>query len=433
MNEYDSLAMRQLLQEKGFEDVENMDEADIVILETCSVRQKAEDKVFGMIGKLSARRRTTGLPVIIVAGCMAERMKQDLLKKFPQVDIIIGPGHIQYIAEKTQDVLQNFSAGKTAMSVLGFETDRAGETYHKGLYNGIKEIKAFVTVIRGCANYCSYCIVPYVRGPEQSRPYEEILTEISELMERGVKEITLLGQNINIYGKDLDPPISFPELLKKIIAIDSFDRVRFVTTHPKDTRAELIELMAGEEKLMPYLHMPFQSGSDRILKKMNRKYTREEYMKKIESFRKIYPGLSITTDIIVGFPGESEEDYEQTKDMVQKIQFDSAFIFKYSDRSGTRAAEEKEKVPESIIVRRHSELLALQNEITLKKNKAMEGQMVHVLVEGESKTNPTRLTGRTEQNKIAVFEKNNTVKAGDIIKVKVATGCSHSLYCKILK
>ena len=262
---------------------------------------------------------------------------------------------------------------------------------------------------------------------------QQIFEEIKELVKNGVKEITLLGQNINIYGRDLQPPVNFIDLLKQVAAIQNLQRIRFVTTHPKDTGCELVELMAVEEKIMPYLHMPFQAGSNKILKKMNRRYTREEYIEKVQSFRKLYPDLSLSTDVIVGYPGETEEDFLLTKAILEETRFDGAFIFKYSDRSGTKAESEDEKLSEIEIKRRHKELLKLQNNITFEKNKELKGLIVKVLVEGISKTDPSRLTGRTEHNRIAVFQKDDNIKTGDIVNATVINGYNHSLYCEYLK
>jgi tRNA-2-methylthio-N6-dimethylallyladenosine synthase len=427
MNSYDALAMEGLMREKGFIIAGSMEEADICILETCSVRQKAEDKVIGVIGQLAKRKRQKGKPLIIVAGCMAERMKKDLTGRFPEIDLVIGPGHVNEIAERVQKLTEKKS-GKEKIAA-GFD-EHLNPLYHKGLYLEFKDVTAFVTVITGCTNYCSYCIVPFVRGKEMSRPENDIIEEINELAGRGVKEVTLLGQNVNAYGKDLKPETSFLSLLKKVAGVKGILRVRFVTSHPKDTPEEVIAFMKENKKACPYLHMPFQSGADCTLRKMNRKYTREEYLGKIAAFRGILPEIALSTDIIVGYPGETEEDFLQTKDLLEKVRFDMAYIFKYSDRKGTKAAGECEKVPASQIMKRHKALLDLQNAITLEKNRAQEGKDVEVLVEGLSKTNPSRLTGRTRHNKIAVFPADEKLKPGDIARLRVVRASPHSLYCE---
>ena len=428
MNEYDSLAMKSLLKREGYSSARSLEEADIVIFETCSVRQKAEDKVFGVLGRLAKkkRRQDKEYPILVVAGCMAERMKKDLIKRYPEVDLVIGPGHIHERGDKIKDIVEK---KRGQISVSGFK-GTIDDIYNEGLYENFSGVKAYVTVVRGCTNYCSYCIVPYVRGPERSRKIEEVLTEVNELAKKGVKEITLLGQNINIYGRDLKGgKIDFLSLLKEVAKIPLIKRVRFLTTHPKDTDIELVELMKTQKKLMPYLHMPFQSGSDKILEKMKRGYTRDEFLEKIKEFRKVYPELSFSTDVIVGYPGETEEDFSLTKEVLEKVRFDGAYLFKYSDRSGTKAEDEMEKVPQTVIKRRHKELLELQNKITFESNKNFVGSTVKILIEGTNKTDKSSLSGRTEHNKVAAIQKQDNVNIGDIVSAEVVRASPHGLYC----
>ena len=427
MNEYDSACMVGALELKGFERVDDYRDADVVILETCSVRKKAEDKVIGFAGQVLKLKREKGKPFLVIAGCMAERLKEEFFKIFPDIDLVVGTRHIFEIDSLVEGL---FNGGKKG-AFCG--NGKVNDFSVKGFYKSENAVSAFVTVIRGCSNFCSYCIVPFVRGREISRKIDDILDEVKRLVDRGIKEITFLGQNINAYGRDLNENVSFLNVLERAVDVEGLERIRFVTTHPKDTEEPLIEFMRDNDKIMPYLHMPFQSGSNKILKMMKRGYSIEEYMEKVFRFRDIYPELSFSADVIVGFPGESESDFEMSKNVIEKVRFDSTFIFKYSDRSGTLAEKFKDKVDENVIARRHKILLDLQNKITLEINKSMEGKRVKVLIEGISKSNKERLTGRTEENKIAVMDYDGSIKIGDIVHCVVVSGYNHTLYCKCIK
>ncbi|MTK14088.1 MAG: tRNA (N6-isopentenyl adenosine(37)-C2)-methylthiotransferase MiaB [Clostridiaceae bacterium] len=421
MNEEDSEKLSGMLKKIGYARTNNKHNADLIIFNTCCVRENAELKVYGNLGALKKLKENNPELVIAVCGCMMQQkdMAESILKKFPFVDIIFGTHNAYKFPEYLNRVKQE---GKSVIEIQDKE---------EGIVEGIpvdreSDVKAFVTIMYGCNNFCTYCIVPYVRGRERSRKPEDIEKEISELVASGYKEITLLGQNVNSYGKDLEPRLTFAELLRRINNIEGLERVKFMTSHPKDLTQDVIDAIAECDKLCEYIHLPVQSGSSRILKKMNRSYTKEQYLELMDRIKKTIPDVSISTDIIVGFPGETEEDFEETLDLARKVQYDSAFTFIYSKRKGTPADEMEDQIPDDIKHDRFNRLIEVINESSANKNKEYQGRMVEVLVEGLSKNDEEKLMGRTRTGKLVNFagEKDSI---GKLVNVKITKANSFSL------
>lgn len=404
MNVADSERMAGTLVRSGYELVKDEKSADVVLLNTCSVRALAEEKVFSKLGELG-RRKKEGL-VIGVVGCMAQQYGDGIFKRAPYVDLVCGTYRFHKIGELVRE-----AAARQVVDIECLEDDALDGSKRRG-----SSVCAWVPIMRGCNNRCSYCVVPYVRGPERSRPLEEIIDEISGLPH---KEITLLGQNVNSYKSSAD----FVGLLQEVNKIEGLERIRFVTSHPKDASTELFKAIRELDKVCEYLHLPIQSGSNRILERMNREYTKEHYLRLIS----FLPDIALSADIIVGFPGETEEDFQDTLQLMKDVEFDSAFIFKYSPRPGTPAAKFIDDVPLEVKKERNQRLLKLQDEISLKKNKRSIGTEVEVLVEGISKNNKDRLMGRTRRNKIVVFSGTDDL-TGKLVKVKIVDATAHTLY-----
>ncbi len=421
MNEEDSEKLSGMLKKLGYARTNNKHNADLIIFNTCCVRENAELKVYGNLGALKKLKENNPELVIAVCGCMMQQkdMAESILKKFPFVDIIFGTHNAYKFPEYLNRVKQE---GKSVIEIQDKE---------EGIVEGIpvdreSDVKAFVTIMYGCNNFCTYCIVPYVRGRERSRKPEDIEKEISKLVASGYKEITLLGQNVNSYGKDLEPRLTFAELLRRINNIEGLERVRFMTSHPKDLTQDVIDAIAECDKLCEYIHLPVQSGSSRILKKMNRSYTKEQYLELMDRIKKTIPDVAISTDIIVGFPGETEEDFEETLDLARKVQYDSAFTFIYSKRKGTPADEMEDQIPDDIKHDRFNRLIEVINESSANKNKEYQGRIVEVLVEGLSKNDEEKLMGRTRTGKLVNFagEKDSI---GKLVNVKITKANSFSL------
>jgi len=409
MNVADAGEYSRHLQNYGFLPTENLKEAQIVLLNTCTVRQHAEDKVLTLIGSLKRWKEKNPENILIVAGCVAQRIGEHLKKRFPYVDLVVGAKDIDFFPEMLSRLGQ--------FSPLGpFESSHqvTPSSSHQVTGSPGHQVTAFVTIMRGCENFCSYCIVPYVRGKEKSRSVEEIISEIKCLVEQGVKEVTLLGQNVNSYKSEVrsrrsnvqgprsevqspKPEFDFADLLEEVNKIEGLERVRFVTSHPKDLSEKIIYAMRDLDKVCKHLHLPVQAGSNQILEKMNRKYTQEDYLSLVEKIKRTIPEIAITTDIIVGFPGETEEDFQETLDLVQKVEFDSAYTFKYSPRPGTIAEKLEDNLPLKIKEERLQRLNELCNKISKKKNKELVGSVQEVLVE---KYTSSKLEGRTRTNKI---------------------------------
>ena len=426
MNEEDSEKISGVLKGIGYLRTEVKEEADIIIFNTCCVRENAELKVFGHIGALKALKKNNPNLIIVITGCMMQQkgMPDKVTKKFPHIDIIAGsfnsyklPEYIERVKTEGNSIIEIWDKEKDI--VEGLPVDRKSD------------VKAFVTIMYGCNNFCSYCIVPHVRGRERSREPENIVNEIKDLVSKGYKEITLLGQNVNSYGVGLEPEIDFADLLRKVNKIDGLERIRFMTSHPKDVSDRLIEAMAECEKVCEHGHFALQSGSTKVLEKMNRKYSREDYLNLVKKLRNAMPNVAITTDIIVGFPGETEEDFEETLTLVQEVEFDSAFTFIYSKREGTPAASHEEQVPEDAKHNRFNRLVKVINDSMAKKNKEYEGKIVEVLVEGPSKNDETKLMGRTRTTKLVNFD-GKPEYIGKLVNVKITKANSFSLVGEVI-
>jgi len=421
MNEEDSEKLSGMLKKEGYIRTEERENADVIIFNTCCVRENAELKVYGNLGILKGLKSKNPNLIIAVTGCMMQQkgMAETIKKKFPFVDIIIGthnlhnfPNYLNEVKKKDTSVLK--IQEKENSIIENMPIDRKNS------------MKAFVTIMYGCNNFCTYCIVPYVRGRERSRTPENIEAEIKKLISEGYKEITLLGQNVNSYGKDLEPNVTFAELLKRVNNIEGLERVRFMTSHPKDLTDDVIEAIAKCDKLCEQIHLPVQSGSSEILKKMNRHYDREKYLDVVSKIKKLIPNVALSTDIIVGFPGETEKDFEETLSLVKEVEYDSAFTFLYSIRKGTPAAKFEDQVPEDVKHKRFNRLVEVLNEISAKKNKAYEGKIEEVLVEGTSKNDENKLMGRTRTGKLVNFIGDKD-SIGELVNVKIIKANSFSL------
>jgi tRNA-2-methylthio-N6-dimethylallyladenosine synthase len=414
MNEHDSELIAGFLEEMGCWLAVSPNNADIIIINTCCVRNTAENKVYGLLGRL--RRLKTENPQLIigVCGCMTQQqgVAEKIKRRFPYVDIILGTHNLQRLPVLLREL---FDTGEPIVEVWAKEKE-INELSPIKRKDGIK---VWVTIMYGCSNYCTYCIVPYVRGRERSRRPEEIIAEVKRLGQEGCKEVTLLGQNVNSYGKGLD--FDFADLLTALNKIEGIERIRYLTSHPRDFSNRLIKVIAVSQKVCEHFHLPVQSGSNHVLHLMNRGYSREEYLRLTEKIRKSIPGACITTDIMVGFPGETDDDFKDTLDLVQQVRFDSAYTFIYNKRTGTPAADMPDQVPEAVKKERIETLIAIQNDISLEKNKAVEGQVHEVLVEGESKSDPAFLCGRNRCNKMVIFPSDKNIM-GSMQMIKITNG-----------
>lgn len=421
MNEEDSEKLSGMLMSMGYNSCDNRNDADIIIFNTCCVRENAELKVHGNLGQLKGLKKQKQDLIIAVCGCMMQQkgIPEEISKKYPFVDIIFGTHNLHKFPEYLNRVLMNDER------ILEIESG-SDEIIEGMTIDRKSSLKAFVTIMYGCDNFCTYCVVPHVRGREKSRKSEDILNEIRELAKEGYKEITLLGQNVNSYGKGLEEDINFPKLLRKVNEIEGIERIRYMTSHPKDFSDELIDAMKDCEKVCSQLHLPVQSGSDVVLKKMNRHYTKEEYLEKINKIKSLIPDLAITTDIIVGFPGETEEDFQETLDLVKKVRYDSAFMFLYSNRKYTHADMMPNQIPDDVKHERFNRLVETVNSICAEINKEYKDKIVEVLVEGASKNDENKLAGRTDNGKLVNFTGDKD-SIGKIVKVKITNPKSFSL------
>lgn len=409
----------------GYEMAASQEEADVVLFNTCSVRQHAEDRVIGNLCKLAARKKKDPEFKIGILGCMGARHGEMLLKEYPFLDIVAGPSDIYSIREALEKV---FSGEDKVLAVKNKKRPRkkVGNVYWRGGFS------AFVNIMYGCNNYCSYCIVPFVRGGEVSRPKNEIINEIKELVQKGAREITLLGQNVNSYGKGLTNKIKFPKLLEAVNKIEGVSRIRFTTSHPKDADKSLFRAIKDLDKVCESLHLPLQSGSNKMLDLMNRGYTREEYFDKIDLLRSMVPDVGLSTDIIVGFPSEKEKDFKATEKAMETIEYNSAFIFKYSPRSPAVSACLVDDVSEEVKKTRNNELLAIQKKISYRKNKELLGSRQEVLVEKMSRMSKDEMTGRARNNVSCVFPGDEGL-IGQIVKVEVTGASAHTLKGRCVK
>ncbi len=426
MNEYNSDTLCRLLMERGCEPIDEPENADLIIINTCSVREKAEQKAFSMLGRMFTYKRKRPDIIIGFTGCIAQQEGPALLKKYPELNFVIGTretSSINHILDRVEDFGER--VGATDISLVPIQDLSNTTGYYKG------RVKDFISIMEGCNNFCTYCIVPYVRGREISREPDEILREAEILVSQGVKEITLLGQNVNSYRSGKGGNVKFPDLLKIIAEIDGLYRIRFTTSHPKDLSGELIDSFKTIKKLCHHMHLPFQSGSSRILKLMNRKYTSEEYYALTQKLRDISDDFALTSDVIVGFPGETGDDFKKTLDLIEKIEFDNLFSFKYSDRKGTKAAEMPDKLDEKEKSSRLKVLQDLQKEKTLIRNKRLEQRTEEVLVDGISKQG-TQYSGRTGTNKIINFPSENNL-IGELVNVNVKRAFINSFRGELIK
>ncbi|MDO5146256.1 MAG: tRNA (N6-isopentenyl adenosine(37)-C2)-methylthiotransferase MiaB [Eubacteriales bacterium] len=410
MNFKDSEKLNGILEEIGYVPV-NSEDADFVYYNTCTVRENANVRVYGRLGTLKTYKKKNPDMVIAMCGCMMQEEEevQKVKEVYKFVDVVFGTHNIFKLAELLYQCLSTKRRvfdiwEKTDLIIEDLPSDRK------------LKFKAGVNIMFGCNNFCSYCIVPYVRGRERSRKPEDIVAEVECLAKEGVVEIMLLGQNVNSYGKTLEHPITFAELLRRVEQVDGIERIRFMTSHPKDLSEELISVMAASKKVCRHLHLPVQSGSSRLLEKMNRKYTKEQYLELVGKLREAMPDLSLTTDIIVGFPGETEEDFQETLDMVRKARYDSAFTFIYSKRSGTPAAEMEEQIPEDVVHDRFDRLLKVVGEVAKERNARLKGKTELVLVEGPDEKDDTMMTGRLSNNNVVHFKADASV-IGKIVPV----------------
>lgn len=423
MNVADSEVIASVMKMADYETCRSIDEADAVLLNTCSVRDNAEQKILNRLEVLNSMRKKGKNLIIGVVGCMAERVKEDLIENH-HADLVAGPDAYLTLPE----LFASAEAGEKAINV----ELSLSETYREIIPERIcgNRISGFVSIMRGCNNFCHYCIVPYTRGRERSRDVESILNEVRDLEQKGYKEVTLLGQNVNSYlfePQDGSAPINFPQLLRKVAETVPEMRIRFTTSHPKDMSDETLHVIADVPNVCKHIHLPVQSGSNRILKLMNRKYTREWYLERVDAIRRIIPDCGLTTDIFVGYHSETEEDHQMSLSLMRECRYDSAFMFKYSERPGTYASKHlPDDVPEDVKVRRLNEMIELQNELSAESYRNDIGRVFEILVEGTSKRSKEQLFGRTEQNKVVVFDRGNH-HIGDKVMVKITDSSSATL------
>ena len=419
MNEHDSERISYILEDLGYSKTDVREDADFILFNTCLVRENAELKLYGQVSSLKKLKKENPEKIIAVSGCMMQtsQAREVIVKKHREVDLVFGTKNINSLADLIYRYLE------TGERVIDISTDDVKDDFEK--YNSTNDFQAYVNIMRGCDNFCSYCIVPESRGREESRRPYSIIEEVEYLANQGFKEFTLLGQNVNSYGNKADYGFTFPELLDRVAKIPGVERLRFTSSHPKDLSDELIYVMRDNDNICNYFHLPMQSGSNAVLKKMNRKYTIEKYKDRIEKLRKEMPGIAISTDIIVGFPTETEEDFMDTLNACKEIGFDSAYTFKYSPRPKTLAAK-MDSIDDAIVQDRFQRLLDELYPIFNQKNQAYIGRTVEVLLEGESKNNPDILTGRTDTFKL-VHVKAPKELIGQIIKVKIIDNTSFTI------
>jgi tRNA-2-methylthio-N6-dimethylallyladenosine synthase len=452
MNERDSEQVAHSLVARGYERVVHETEADVVLLNTCSVRDMADQKALGKMGMMGRMAKERPHVVFGFLGCMAQARGESLLKGLPHVDLIVGTQKFHRVADYVEELVakkngwtsdnghrstsnvQRSTEGQMddpRFSIVDIAQEAASQSTIREQQLASRQATAFVSIMQGCNMHCTFCIVPQTRGAERSRSIDEIVSEVRDLVSRGVKEITLLGQIVNLYGRHEFPKINnkspFVQLLEAVHEVEDLKRLRFTSPHPIGFRGDLIDALSHLPKLVEHVHLPFQSGSNKILKAMHRAYTAEKYVDIVRRIRRACEGIAITTDIIVGFPGETEGDYKQTRDLVEQIQFDNAFVFRYSPRRDTPAAEMPDQIDEHTKEERNQDLLQIVNESTRRAGERLVGQCVEVLCEGPSKTNSARLMGRTRTNKIVVFECNEKL-IGEIVHVQVQQANGFSLY-----
>lgn len=418
MNEYDSLRIAAVFDKMGFAEAEEMEEGDYLIVNTCSVREKPQHKAESAIGRFRQIKRRRPEVKIGFCGCVAQQEGENLLKTNKDIDFVVGTDALH----RLEEVVAHVEAGERLSDIQvnegGLEID---------IFNREVSVSSFVTIMKGCNNFCSYCIVPYVRGREKSREQSEIIDEIKYLADKGAREITLLGQNVNSYGTALTDPVSFPELLDKVSDVEGIKRIRFVTSHPKDFSNELIDVMRGNDKICEYLHLPLQSGSNAVLQKMNRKYTYDHYKERVLRAKEMIPDLALSSDFIVGFPGETEDDFQSTMKALEEIRYDMIYAFNYSTRPGTKAESFNDDVPLEVKKMRLAKLLDAQKRIIAENSAAYQDLVVEVMVEGESKKGAGQYSGRNRQNRVVNFSSETILSSGDFVNVKITEPRPNSL------
>lgn len=426
MNRHDTEKIVHQLETMGLEKTEDQEEAHLILLLTCSVREKAESKVFGKLGELKALKERDPHLLIGIGGCMTQQreMAHKIKRSYPHVDIIFGTHNLHVLKDLVEEALLKRS------TVLDIWKEEKGIVSLPFIRE--RPYTSWISIIYGCNNFCTYCIVPYVRGRERSRPSKEIFREVQTLVTDGVREITLLGQNVNSYGKDREGELDFSTLLQSLSTIPGLDRIRFTTSHPRDFQSSIIDTIVSSKNICEHIHLPLQSGSTRILKKMNRGYTREEYLRIVEEIKERIEGTSITTDIMVGFPGEEEEDFSATLDVIERVRYDSSFTFLYSPRRNTKAADWEDTLPEEIKKERFQRLLHLQNRITLEENQRYAGETVEVLGEGRSKKDSSMQMGRTRTNKVVIFPQDQDLE-GKMLMVQIERVATWNLFGRLVE
>jgi tRNA-2-methylthio-N6-dimethylallyladenosine synthase len=423
MNKYESERMAGILGGLGYEMTGEVQRADLILLNTCSIRDKAEQKVYSQLGQLRWLKRQNPELIIGVCGCVAQQEGEHILQRVPHVDLVFGPQNIP----KLPNLLKQIQLKRQKISDL---VDNPLWDEQLFPIRRDSSVQAWVTVMQGCDKFCTFCVVPYTRGREQSRPVVGIVREVQTLAAQGYKEVTLLGQNIDSYGKRPSEGKDLADLLEIIHPVKGIERIRFITSHPRDFTEKLMSTVGTLEKACEYIHLPVQSGSDSVLRRMHRGYTAADYLNKIERLRALVPDVAISTDIIVGFPGETDEDFDYTRRLVEAVDFDSMYLFKYSPRPGTRALAFGDQVPEEVKTERFKALLEVQEAIQLRRNQARVGRCEEVLVEGPSKKGSVQLTGRTRQNRAVNFVGHPSL-AGSLVTVHIEKGGLHSLEGKV--
>ncbi|MDI9571475.1 MAG: tRNA (N6-isopentenyl adenosine(37)-C2)-methylthiotransferase MiaB [Pseudomonadota bacterium] len=424
MNVHDSEQLASIMTEAGYERAPDVSQAGIILVNTCSIRAKVAQKIVSQLGRYRRWKERNPKVIMGVGGCLAQHWGREMLVKAPYVDLVFGT-HAFHEAPRLIDAVR---AGGGPVLDAAFREEIPSLGIHAAVTNGNGTTKhqALVTIMQGCDNFCAYCVVPYLRGRERSRPAAEIVREVETLVGQGIREVTLLGQNVNSYGRGLREETDFPRLLTMINRISGLERIRFTTSHPKDMTEGLIDCFGGLEKLCEHIHLPFQAGSDRVLARMRRGYTREDYLGRIAALRRRCPDIAISADVMVGFPGETEEDFQATLALMEEVRFDNLFSFMYSEREGTEAASFGDKVPEKERNRRLRILQELQDRHAWERNRALIGKEVEVLVDGTSRNDPRELTGRTRTNKIVNFAGPLRLR-GEILALRISDAYLHSL------
>jgi tRNA-2-methylthio-N6-dimethylallyladenosine synthase len=419
MNEYDSERVAGLLREEQYELTDDETQADLILLNTCAIREKAEDKVFSKLGELKSLKRRKPDLLVGVMGCMAQLHQAEIQRRAPVVDLVFGSPAIARVAELVARVKRE---GRRVL-----ETGEAPLVKLTARPASASRLKAYVTVMEGCEKHCTFCVVPVTRGRERSHAPAAVVTEVRELAREGCRDVTLLGQTVNAYGRDLTPPTDLAALFEAVNDVDGIARIRFTTSNPYNLTTRLIRAIRDVPKVCEYFHLPLQSGSNRILDEMNRGYTRERYLELIAELRETVPGIALSTDLIVGFPGETEADFEATLAMVERIGYDNVFVFRYSPRPGTPAAAMLDQVPAEVKARRNAALLGVTNRVAMERSRTLVGRTVEVLVDGAAKRDAGELAGRTRCNRVVNFPGDGRAAVGDVVQVQITEALPHSL------